>query len=232
MSLQVWWMLQKPLCGNQINLATLIQKTDSICSPHAGPSSCSTQHSVCVRSASVFELLCSVWVWGHCAGVNSRCPTSPITEVLKVEWIPCVETDLYSFLSIFVICQTSCVTENRAQTSDGSRISQRRGHQPPRWEGGVNLLLPLAYVVRREGYVLTRVCLSTGGRGVPISHNALQHYPECHGTDTWGGGGYPYPIMLCNITQNSMGQTPGGIPCQRGVPCWGGEVPCPGGVPR
>ena len=25
-------------------------------------------------------------------------------------------------------------------------------------------------------------------------------------------GGYPYPIMLCNITQNAMGQTPGGVP--------------------
>ena len=51
-------------------------------------------------------------------------------------------------------------------------------------------LLPPAYVVRREGNVLTRVCpsicLSTGG--VPISHNALQHYPECHGADTWLGG--------------------------------------------
>ena len=81
------------------------------------------------------------------------------------------------------------------------------------------------------------VCLSTGG--VPISHNAVQHYPECHGADTWGGGGYPYPIMLCNITQNSMGQTPGGggVPCQvqpgvgypaRGVPCWG--VLCQGGT--
>ena len=23
-------------------------------------------------------------------------------------------------------------------------------------------------------------------------------------------GGYPYPIMLCNISQNAMGQTPGG----------------------
>ena len=29
-----------------------------------------------------------------------------------------------------------------------------------------------------------------------------------------GGGGYPYPIMLCNITQNSMGQTPGGFPAR------------------
>ena len=36
-------------------------------------------------------------------------------------------------------------------------------------------------------------------------------------------GGYPYPIMLCNISQNAMGQTPGG-----GVPYWG--VPCQGGT--
>ena len=59
-------------------------------------------------------------------------------------------------------------------------------------------------------------------------------------------GGYPYPIMLCNITQNSMGQKPGGggryparsrlgggypaggypaggVPCQ-GVPCRGYPV--------
>ena len=47
-------------------------------------------------------------------------------------------------------------------------------------------------------------------------------------------GGYPYPIILCNITQNSMGQIPGGYPARssqggtlpggypaRGVPCWG-----------
>ena len=57
-------------------------------------------------------------------------------------------------------------------------------------------------------------CLSTGGGGLPISHNALQHCPECHGADTGGGGvpgqvqlggRYRYLIMLCNITQNSMG---------------------------
>ena len=77
--------------------------------------------------------------------------------------------------------------------------------------------LPPAYVVRREGNVLTRVCPSV--------------CPQ---------GGYPYPIMLCNITQNAMGQPggyparsswgggtlPGGYPTQgvpcRGVPCWGG----------
>ena len=105
-----------------------------------------------------------------------------------------------------------------------------------------NLLLPPAYVVRREGNVLTRVCLSVhrGGThpiifffaarirrmgkvmfsvcshlgGVPISHNALQHFPECHGADT------------------------GGVPCQvqpeGGVPCRGGTLPgggYPGQVP-
>ena len=48
-------------------------------------------------------------------------------------------------------------------------------------------LLPPAYVVRREGNSFTLlVCPHLGG-GVPISHNALQHFPECHGADTWGG---------------------------------------------
>ena len=75
-------------------------------------------------------------------------------------------------------------------------------------------LLPPAYVVRREGNVLTRVCPSI-----------------CLST----GGGYPYPIMLCNISQNAMGQ-PGGVPCQvqpgGGVPWWGGgEYPARGGIP-
>ena len=41
-----------------------------------------------------------------------------------------------------------------------------------------------------------------------------------------GGGGYPYPIMLCNITQDSMGQTPGGVPCQVQL-----EGTLPGGYP-
>ena len=59
-------------------------------------------------------------------------------------------------------------------------------------------------------------------------------------------GGYPYPIMLCNISQNAMGQTPGGdtlpgpaggvpcggVPCQVGYPPPGqdGGVPCRGGT--
>ena len=55
----------------------------------------------------------------------------------------------------------------------------------------------------REGNVLTRVCPSI---------NLSVHR-----------GGYPYPIMLCNISQNAMRQRRGG----GGVP---GQVP-PGGVP-
>ena len=92
-----------------------------------------------------------------------------------------------------------------------------------------NWFLPPAYVVRREGNVLTCVC--------PSIHQSVR--PQV---------GYPYPIMLCNITQNSMGQTPrggtlpgpprgvpfqvqlggypaGGVPCQ-GYPAWG--IPCQG----
>ena len=103
------------------------------------------------------------------------------------------------------------------------------------------LFLPPAYVVRREGNVLSRVCLSvtggeypypimlcniiqnamgqTLGEGVPISHNALQHYPEFHGADTWGGT-LPGPAW--------------GVPCQGYPPGqvrMGGGVPCQGGYP-
>ena len=63
--------------------------------------------------------------------------------------------------------------------------------------------------IRRMGKVMFSVCPHLGG-GVPISHNALQHFPECHGAATGGGGGNPYSIMLCNISQNAMGQPPGG----------------------
>ena len=42
--------------------------------------------------------------------------------------------------------------------------------------------------IRRMGKVMFSVCPHLGGRG------------------------YPYPIMLCNITQTAMGQTPGGLP--------------------
>ena len=46
------------------------------------------------------------------------------------------------------------------------------------------------------------------------------------------GEGYPYPIMLCNITQNAMGQLGGGVPCQvqpGGYPARGGTLA--GGYP-
>ena len=62
--------------------------------------------------------------------------------------------------------------------------------------------LPPAYVVRREG-------------------NSFTLFVSPH------LGGYPYPIMLCNITQNAMGQTPGG-----GYPArssWGGGYPARSG---
>ena len=58
-------------------------------------------------------------------------------------------------------------------------------------------LLPPAYVGRREGNSFTLfVCPHLGG--VPISHNALQHFPECHGA----AGGVPGQVP------------PGGVPSQ------------------
>ena len=62
--------------------------------------------------------------------------------------------------------------------------------------------------------------------GVPISHNALQHYPEFHGADTWGGtllGGTLLRGVPC------PGSTlPGGLPCWKGGTLLGGY---PGRVP-
>ena len=48
--------------------------------------------------------------------------------------------------------------------------------------------LPPAYVVRREGNTFTLLVCPQGG--VPVSHNALQHFPECHGA----AGGVPYQV--------------------------------------
>ena len=57
-------------------------------------------------------------------------------------------------------------------------------------------------------------CHGADTGGVPISHNALQHYPECHGADTRGGT-RPGPA------RGGSGQVQlGGYPA-RGVPCWG-----------
>ena len=68
------------------------------------------------------------------------------------------------------------------------------------------------------------------GGGVPISHNALQDYPEFHGADTWG-----YPARSSRGgTLQGRGTLPGGYPAQ-GVPCWGVPArgyPAGGTLPR
>ena len=60
------------------------------------------------------------------------------------------------------------------------------------------------------------ICLSTGG--VPISHNALQHFPECHEA----AGGVPSQVPPLGGTR-----TPRGVPSQ--VPPRGGTRTPPGG---
>ena len=68
-------------------------------------------------------------------------------------------------------------------------------------------LLPPAYVVRREGNSFTLFGSPHPGGGGPVSHNALQHFPECHGAA--GGGTLPGPAG-------------GGGTLARGVPWPGG----------
>ena len=51
--------------------------------------------------------------------------------------------------------------------------------------------------------------------GVPISHNVLQHYPECHGADTGGTRLGPARRGV---------SLPGGVPCQ-GDTLLGGTLP-------
>ena len=78
-------------------------------------------------------------------------------------------------------------------------------------------LLPPAYVVRREGNSFTLfVCPHLGG--VPISHNALQHFPECHEAV----GGVPRPPL----PQGGYltGYPPGGVPGPPGG-TWPGTPP-------
>ena len=91
--------------------------------------------------------------------------------------------------------------------------TQKTGKIETEWSPKKNLLLPPAYVVRREGNSFTLfVCPHLGG--VPISHNALQHFPECHEA----AGGVP-------------GLPPGGW-YLTGYPPWGGVPrPPPRGVP-
>ena len=90
----------------------------------------------------------------------------------------------------------------------------------------------------REGNVLTRVCpsesihLSVHRGGVPISHNALQHFPECHEA----GGGVPrsgYPPQNRGGTEVRVPPPGGGTEVR--VPPRGGtevRVPPPGGGTR
>ena len=72
---------------------------------------------------------------------------------------------------------------------------------------------------------------------VLISQNALQYYPEFHGTDM--GGTLPGPArgVPCQV-QPGGGYPTGGVPCREGYPaggpCWGVPcqgVPCLDGVP-
>ena len=88
------------------------------------------------------------------------------------------------------------------------------------------LLLPPAYVVRREGYSFTLLVCSQGG-AVPISHNALQHFPECH-----GAGGVPISHNALQHFQECHGAVGGGTlpgPAMGGGTLAGGVVPWLGG---
>ena len=91
------------------------------------------------------------------------------------------------------------------------------------WEFHVNFVTARVRSTR-EGNVLTSVCPSIHPSvcpqgGVPISHNALQHFPECHGAVGGYLTGYPPPARVP--------PTPGGYPG------WGvtGQVPPWGGYP-
>ena len=80
--------------------------------------------------------------------------------------------------------------------------------------------------------VLASTCLSTGG--VPISHKALQHFPECHGADTGGtlpdpaGGGYLGKVPPPPARSGQGGTLPEGVPRQGTPPSqvrMGGTLP-------
>ena len=94
--------------------------------------------------------------------------------------------------------------------------------------------LPPAYVVRREGNTFTLLDCPRGG--VPVSHNALQHFPECHGAAGVGvpcqvqPGGRGYPARSSRGGYPGRGGTlAGGVPWQ-GVPWLGGTL-AGGGYP-
>ena len=88
--------------------------------------------------------------------------------------------------------------------------------------------LPPAYVVRREGNSFTLFVSSHLG-GVPVSHNALQHFPECHGAA--GGGTLPGPAGGVPWLGGTLAR---GVPWPGGTLAGGGTlargVPWPGGT--
>ena len=70
----------------------------------------------------------------------------------------------------------------------------------------------------REGNVFS--LFTSGGGGVPVSHNALQHFPECHGAA--GGGTLPGPAGGGYPGRGVPWQGKGGTLAGRGYPGWGG----------
>ena len=71
----------------------------------------------------------------------------------------------------------------------------------------------------------------TWGGGVPISHNALQHYPECHGADTWGGTHIPKCFATLPRIPRGRHLGGGGVPGQD-QPGRGGTIKLWDGVTR
>ena len=63
------------------------------------------------------------------------------------------------------------------------------------------------------------VCSHLGG--VPISHNALQHYPECHGA---AGGGVPCQVQPGGGGVPARSNRGGGTLAGGGYPGWGGTL--------
>ena len=83
--------------------------------------------------------------------------------------------------------------------------------------------LPPTYVVRREGNTFTLLVCPQGG--VPVSHNALQYFPKCHGAA--GGGGVPCQVQLGGGTLPGSGwegALAGGVPWLGGYPGRGGTL--------
>ena len=93
-----------------------------------------------------------------------------------------------------------------------------------------HLFLPAAYVIRREGYVLTHVCPAVcphlGGRGVP------RPGPDRGGTPARSdGGGYPGQVQVGGALARSGGYPSQGVPHLWPPPCQS-DMAGGGGVPH